>query len=68
MALPDTKTTREQMNLSQSAFAALFGINTSTLQNWEDGKCQPSGAAQSLLLVAAKRPDVLLDVLKEVRM
>ena len=66
MALPDTKTTREQMNLSQSAFAALFGINTSTLQNWEDGQYQPSGAAQSLLLVAAKRPDVLLDVLKEV--
>lgn len=66
MTLPDTKTTRERMNLSQSAFAALFGISTSTLQDWEDGQSQPSGAAQSLLLIAAKRPDVLLDVLKEV--
>ncbi len=66
MALPEIKMIREQMNLGPSAFAALFGITTRTLEDWEHGRRKPSGAAHSLLLVAAKRPDVILEVLKEV--
>ncbi|OQY49626.1 MAG: transcriptional regulator [Candidatus Parabeggiatoa sp. nov. 2] len=66
MALPEIKIIRERLNLGPSAFAALFGVSTRTLQEWEHGRRKPSGAAQSLLLVAAKRPDVFLDVLKDV--
>ncbi len=66
MELPEPKATRERLNLGHSAFAALFGISASTLEDWEERQHKPSGAAISLLLVAAKRPDVLLDVLKDV--
>jgi len=34
--------------LSQSAFAALLGVSIRTLQDWEQGRREPSGAAKSL--------------------
>lgn len=61
----DPKTIREQMNLGPSAFASLLGVSVRTVRYWEEGKQQPSGAAKALLAVAAKRPDVLLQVLKD---
>jgi len=51
------------MGLSQSAFAGLLGVSLRTLQDWEQGRRQPTGAARSLLLVAQARPEVLRDVL-----
>ncbi|MCI5150624.1 MAG: helix-turn-helix domain-containing protein [Candidatus Electrothrix sp. MAN1_4] len=47
------------MNLSQGAFAHLLGVSKRTVQQWEQGRRRPSGAAQSLLKIAEKRPDVL---------
>ena len=61
---PDAKTIRERMNLGHSAFASLLGVSLRTVRYWEQGKCKPCGAAQSLLLVAEKHPEVLLDVLR----
>ncbi|GAK54482.1 transcriptional regulator, XRE family [Candidatus Moduliflexus flocculans] len=58
----DAKTIRETMKLSPSAFAALFGVSLKTVQSWETGTQQPRGAAKSLLLVASKYPDVLLEL------
>jgi putative transcriptional regulator len=46
-------------DLSQSEFAALLGVSVKTLQNWEQGRRSPHGAARVLLHVAEKHPDVL---------
>jgi len=41
----------------------LLGVSVRTLQEWEQGRRAPSGAARSLLHIAAQRPDVFRDVL-----
>jgi putative transcriptional regulator len=52
---------RAKLKLSQSEFARMLGISVDTLQNWEQGRRQPSGAARVLLRVAAKHPEVVLE-------
>ena len=52
---------RAKLKLSQSEFARMLGISAATLQNWEQGRGQPSGAARVLLRVAAKHPEVVLE-------
>ena len=54
---------RHKVGLSQAQFAELLGVSKRTLQDWEQGRREPSGAARTLLEVAKKRPDVLLEVL-----
>ncbi len=53
---------REKTGLSQSEFAELLGVSVRTLQDWEQGRRAPSGAARTLLLIANKNPKALLDV------
>lgn len=55
-------TIRERTGLSQSHFARLLGVSIRTLQDWEQGRRALSGAARTLLLVAARNPQALLDV------
>lgn len=50
---------RTETGLSQEQFARLLGVSKRTLQEWEQGRKQPSGAARVLLKIAARRPDVL---------
>ena len=54
--VPDVAAIREKTGLSQSRFASLLGVSVRTLQDWEQGRRVPSGAARTLLLVAAKSP------------
>jgi len=53
---------RTASGLSQSQFAALMGVSVRTLQEWEQGRRKPSGAAQTLLAVAARHPEVLREI------
>ena len=53
---------RGKLGLSQSKFAAILGISADTLQNWEQGRREPTGAARVLLRIAAKHPRLLLEV------
>jgi len=62
ITLPPVATIRERTGLSQARFAALLGASVRTLQEWEQGRRAPSGAARTLLMVAAKNPHVLLEV------
>ncbi len=48
--------------LSQSRFAELLGVSVRTLQEWEQGRRMPSGAARTLLLIAERNPRALVDV------
>jgi putative transcriptional regulator len=50
---------RAATGLSQAAFAGLLGVSVRTLQEWEQGRKVPSGAAATLLRVAARHPNVL---------
>ena len=53
---------RVQSGLSQSAFAQLLGVSLRTLQEWEQGRRSPSGAAQTLLKIALKHPEILREL------
>lgn len=60
--IPDVAGIREKTGLSQSTFATLLGVSVRTLQDWEQGRRAPSGAARTLLLVAQRNPKALLEV------
>lgn len=53
---------RMKTGLSQSAFADMIGISKRTLQEWEQGRRQPSKAAKTLIKVAEKHPEVLREL------
>src|ERR687895_720552 len=57
--VPSVSTIRESTGLSQSRFAQLLGVSVRTLQEWEQGRRAPSGAARTLLIIAAKNPRAL---------
>lgn len=48
--------------LSQTAFASLMGVSARTLQDWEQGRREPSGAARTLIKVAERHPEVLREL------
>jgi putative transcriptional regulator len=60
--VPDVAQTRKKTGLSQARFAQLLGVSVRTLQDWEQGRRVPSGAARTLILIAAKKPQALLEV------
>ena len=60
--VPSVAAIRERTGLSQAKFSALLGVSVRTLQEWEQGCRAPSGAARTLLMVAAKNPQALLEV------
>lgn len=62
VAVSSVTEARHKVGLSQSQFAALLGVSKRTLQEWEQGRREPSGAAKSLLEIAKKHPDVLREV------
>ena len=55
--------TRVKCGLSQTQFAKALHISSRTLQQWEQGRRHPSGAAEALLKIVAKHPEVLNEVL-----
>lgn len=58
--LPDAAVARAKVGLSQQDFALLLGVSPRTLQDWEQGRREPTGAARTLLRVAVANPKVLL--------
>ncbi|MGH8607428.1 MAG: helix-turn-helix domain-containing protein, partial [Gammaproteobacteria bacterium] len=48
--------------VSEVARAALLGVSVRTLQDWEQGRRKPSGAAKTLLKIAERHPEVLQEL------
>lgn len=62
VAVPPVVSARIKSGLSQADFAKLLGVSVRTLQDWEQGRRQPSGAAKTLISIAERRPDILKEI------
>ncbi len=59
----EVKAIREKVGLSQGKFALLIGVSKRTLENWEQGRRQPTGPAKALLRIFAVDPKGTLKAL-----
>lgn len=60
--VPEAAEARALVGLSQQDFAFLLGVSARTLQDWEQGRREPTGAAKTLLRVAVSHPEVLREL------
>ena len=60
----DVAKIRAQTGLSQAEFAKSIGVAKGTLLNWEHGRRRPTGPAQVLLAMIARRPSVVAELLR----
>ena len=63
MELNEVAQARQKSGLSQTQFAEALGISKRTLQEWEQGRRSPSGAAQTLIRIAKRHPEVVREAL-----
>lgn len=59
----DVQALRKRTQLSQPDFAALLGVEVSTLRNWEQGRREPTGPAKALLRAIRNDPENVLRAL-----
>ena len=62
---PDVRAIREAADISQARFAKCIGVNLRTLQNWEQQRTRPTGAARALLKIVASDPKAALQALHQ---
>lgn len=60
----DVAAIRASTGLSQSAFARSIGVAKGTLLNWEQGRRRPTGPAQVLLAMIARKPSLVSELLR----
>ena len=55
----DVKAIRRKLGMSQAQFARSFGFALDAVQNWEQGRRRPEGAARAFLKVIEREPDAV---------
>lgn len=63
----DVRAIRERLGLSRPAFAQRFGLAVAAVRDWEQGLRRPDPAARVLLMVIARSPDTVAEVVAEAR-
>lgn len=63
--LPAPAEIRSRSGLSQASFARLLGVSARTLQQWEQGRRQPTGAARTVLRISARHPEILQELAQD---
>ena len=63
LSAPDVKAVREQFGLSQSQMAAFLNVSKRTLENWEQGRRNPTGPARTLLRIMELEPSAVMRAL-----
>jgi putative transcriptional regulator len=63
VAVNEVVQARQSTGMSQAEFASALRISKRTLQEWEQGRRSPSGAAQALVRIASRYPDILREAL-----
>ena len=61
---PEVKAIRERLGVSQDKFAMILGVSKRTVENWEQGRRHPTGAARSLLKIVEADPEHALRALR----
>jgi putative transcriptional regulator len=61
----DVVAIRRRLGLSQAEFASRFGFKLDALQNWEQGRRRPEGAARAFLRVIEREPEAVQRALAE---
>ena len=59
----DVKRIRMMLHVSQSEFAAYFGVSVRTIQEWEQHRSTPNQLARNFLKVIEKAPKAVLKAL-----
>lgn len=62
---PDVTAIRHTLKLSRTQFAGMIGVSPRTLEGWEQGRRQPTGAARIFLAIAAKHPEIVAETVTE---
>lgn len=60
----DVEPIRKRLGLTQANFARVFGLNVSTVRDWEQGRRTPEGPARTLLAIIARHPEIVREVLE----
>lgn len=64
VAVNEVVEARQGTGLSQAEFASALSISKRTLQEWEQGRRSPSGAAQALIRIARSHPKIVREALR----
>ena len=55
----DVAAIRRRLGLSQAEFASRYGFTLDAVQNWEQGRRRPEGAARAFLRVIEREPEAV---------
>ena len=57
--IPDVRSLRRKLNLTQEQFARTFHLSLGTVRDWEQGRTQPDHAARAFLQVIEFDPELV---------
>lgn len=62
--VPNVKSIRKRLKLSQRQFANTFHLSVRTVQDWEQHRRVPDGTARAYLTAIAKAPELVMEALE----